>query len=112
LPVAKTTEVKAVDTEAPAAEVPATKPANHGLSAKEPTALEKAMEMLMLSQVNTQQMLGTINETMNKVVDGIDKINATAKASVDHQVDLDNLNKTKPFLVKIIFQVDQRTIDL
>ena len=70
------------------------------------------MEMLMISQVNTQQMLGTINETMNKVVDGIDKINATAKANVDHQVDLDNLNKTKPFLVKIIFQVDQRTIDL
>ena len=87
-------------------------PANKGLSAKEPTALEKAMEMLMISQVNTQQMLGTINETMNKVVDGIDKINATAKANVDHQVDLDNLNKTKPFLVKIIFQVDQRTIDL
>lgn len=110
--VDNTTEVKAVDTEAPAVEVPVTKPAKQKLSAKEPSALEKAMEMLMLSQANTNQVLNKISETMTDVAEGIQKINDTTKATIDHQIDLDQMNKSKPFLVKIIFQVDQKTIDL
>lgn len=82
------------------------------LSAKEPTALEKAMEMLMLSQANTNIVLNKISETMTTVAEGIQKINDTSKASIDHQMDLDGLNKSKPFKIQMLYQLDQRTIDL
>jgi len=85
---------------------------NEKLSAKEPSALEKAMEMLMLSQANTNLVLNKISETMTNVADGIQKINDTAKATVDHQIDLDQMNKSKPFKIQMIYQLDQKTIDL
>ena len=55
------------------------------------------MEMLMLSQANTNTVLTKISETMTTVAEGIQKINDTAKNNVDHQVDLDQVNKSKPF---------------
>jgi hypothetical protein len=85
---------------------------NRRLSSNEPTAIEKAMEMLIISNANTQVLLGEIDDTMNKVVDGIQKINDTAKNSVDHQLDLDEMRKSKPFKLKMLYQIDQRTIDL
>jgi len=87
-------------------------PANQKLAQNQPTALEKAMEMLIISNANTQTLLSKIDDTMNKVVDGIQKINDTAKASVDHQLDLDEMRKSKPFKLKMLYQVDQKTIDL
>ena len=93
-------------------QVPFPKPDNHQLSAKEPTALEKAMEMLILSQANTQNVLGRISDTMDKVAQGIDKINDNAQKSIDHQIDLDQVNKSKPFKIQMLYQVDQKTIDL
>jgi hypothetical protein len=68
--------------------------------------------MLMLSQANTNVVLNKISETMTTVAEGIQKINDTAKASVDHQVDLDQVNKSKPFKIQMIYQLDQKTIDL
>lgn len=110
--VANTTEVQAVDTAVPQVTPTKVIPDNQPLSAKEPTALEKAMEMLMLSQANTNVVLNKISETMTNVAEGIQKINDTAKASVDHQVDLDQMNKSKPFKIQMIYQLDQKTIDL
>jgi len=49
---------------------------------------------------------------MEKVAEGIDKINTTAKENVEHQVDLDQINKTKPFKIQMLYQIDQRTVDL
>lgn len=110
--VAKTTKVEAIDTELPKTPVSTTEVDNQRLSAKEPTALEKAMEMLMLSQANTNTVLTKISETMTTVAEGIQKINDTAKSNVDHQVDLDQVNKSKPFKIQMIYQLDQKTIDL
>jgi hypothetical protein len=70
------------------------------------------MEMLMLSQANTNTVLTKISETMTTVAEGIQKINDTAKNNVDHQVDLDQVNKSKPFKIQMIYQLDQKTIDL
>lgn len=79
---------------------------------KEQSSLEKAMEMLIISNANQQSLLSRMNDTMEKVADGIDKINTTAKENVEHQVDLDQINKTKPFRIQMLYQIDQRTIDL
>jgi hypothetical protein len=68
--------------------------------------------MLIMSNASTQQLLGKISETMDKVAEGIEKINLDTKNAVDHQVDLDQMNKSKPFKIQIIYQVDQKTIDL
>ena len=68
--------------------------------------------MLMLSQANTNIVLNKISETMTTVAEGIQKINDTAKSTVDHQIDLDQMNKSKPFVIQMVYQLDQRTIDL
>lgn len=98
--------------EVPANELETPRTDNQQLSQKEPSALEKAMEMLILSNASTQQLLGKISETMTTVAEWIQKINDTAKASVDHQVDLDQMNKSKPFRIQMLYQVDQKTVDL
>jgi hypothetical protein len=98
--------------EVPASELETPAVDNQKLSQKEPSALEKAMEMLIMSNASTQQLLGKISETMDKVAEGIEKINLDTKNAVDHQVDLDQMNKSKPFKIQIIYQVDQKTIDL
>lgn len=98
--------------EVPASELETPAVDNQKLSQKEPSALEKAMEMLIMSNASTQQLLGKISETMDKVAEGIEKINLDTKNAIDHQVDLDQMNKSKPFKIQIIYQVDQKTIDL
>lgn len=98
--------------EVPANELETPQTDNQKLPENQPSALEKAMEMLIMSSASTQQLLGKISETMDKVAEGIDKINLDVKNSVDHQVDLEQVNKTKPFKIQIIYQVDQKTIDL
>lgn len=103
---------KKVVSEVPASELETPAVDNQKLSQKEPSALEKAMEMLIMSNASTQQLLGKISETMDKVAEGIEKINLDTKNAVDHQVDLDQMNKSKPFKIQIIYQVDQKTIDL
>lgn len=87
-------------------------PAPTSIQHNEQSSLEKAIEMLIISNTNQQSLLSKMNDTMEKVAEGIDKINTTAKENVEHQVDLDQINKTKPFKIQMLYQIDQRTIDL